>query len=254
MGKRIFLAFLLLIFGVQFSIGQDFLVSQATVEDGLSQSTVLCLLQDQKGFLWVGTKDGLNKYDGGNFEVYRTNITEENCISDNEILALLEDRKGNIWIGTGNGLTRYDVKRNEFEIFRHILNDSSSLSNSYITTLFEDFDGTILIGTRFGLNRFDPEKQQFIRIDSNRTSPLERKFVKSIFVGSNNYYWIVYEKEICLFKRESNSIISIDEEFKNSVSLKGGTKIHSFLEDDLGNIWIGTDKGLNYFDIEKKEI
>ena len=83
-------------------------------EQGLSQNSVLCILQDQRGFLWFGTEDGLNKYDGYSFTVYKIDIYDTTSISENHILSLCKDHNGILWIGTEGGLNRYNYSTNSF--------------------------------------------------------------------------------------------------------------------------------------------
>ncbi len=245
----------LFIFGAnQVSLSQSYKFSHLSVNEGLSQATVLCMLEDHQGFFWIGTADGLNRYDGAEFEIYRTNSNQENSISDNEIMVLLEDQKGNIWIGTGNGLTRFNADRNKFDIFRHNPLDTTSLSNDYITSILEDKDGTLLIGTKFGLNRFDPDKQAFTRIEPNLETPLDRKFVKSIYQTSDSKFWVGFEKELCQFNKETNKIIAFNGEFRSQGSMEAVNHLLSFFEDRSGVLWIGTLHGLYYYDKRKENI
>lgn len=235
-------------------VSQSLQFSMISANEGLSQATVLCLLEDQNGFLWIGTADGLNKYNGSSFEVFRSKNDQKNCISDNEVMALLEDRRGNIWIGTGNGLTRLDYSNNKFDIFRHDPLDSLSLSNNYITSLYEDQDGNILIGTKFGLNRFEPVKQVITRIRVNEEKSLKRKFVKAIHGTSNGQCWIGFDDDLCLFDKKSNQLILPDSIFNTSISLKKEQQLLSILEDRSRVLWLGTNEGLYFFDSVKKEL
>ena len=88
-------------------INQNIKFKHITVEDGLSVSWVHTIVQDSCGFIWVGTHNGLNRYDGYTFVTYKNNINDKNCISNNSIKCLLEDSKGNFWIGTNKNLNRY---------------------------------------------------------------------------------------------------------------------------------------------------
>ena len=88
---------------------------QLSYKDGLSQSVVMCSLQDRIGFMWFGTQDGLNLYDGYRFRVYKHNPDDPNSISGNWIQALYEDRKGDLWVGTTAGLNRFDRETERFE-------------------------------------------------------------------------------------------------------------------------------------------
>ena len=91
-----------------------------TIEDGLSQNAGLAIFQDSKGYLWIGTQDGLNRYDGYNFKIYKHDPDDPNSISHNSILAIEEDQDGYLWIGTwGGGLNRFDPAAGTFIRYRH---------------------------------------------------------------------------------------------------------------------------------------
>jgi ligand-binding sensor domain-containing protein len=113
-----------------------------SIESGLSQSWVWCILQDKKGFMWFGTKDGLNKYDGYKFTVYKHDPGNPNSLSNNIVTALYQDRSGVPWIATeGGGLNRFDRETENFKSFRHIPNNDLSISGNSITSIFEDNSG-----------------------------------------------------------------------------------------------------------------
>jgi len=97
-------------------------------EQGLSQATARCIYQDSKGFLWVGTQDGLNKYDGYTFTIYRHDQADQNSLSNNSVSAILEDKFGMLWIGTtGGGLNRFDRQTEKFTRYLHDANNPQSL-------------------------------------------------------------------------------------------------------------------------------
>src|ERR1700730_11709611 len=130
---------------------------------GLSQNNVLCVLQDRKGFMWLGTREGLNKYDGYSFTLYKNDPKNENSISNNYISDMLEDSSGIIWIATwGGGLNKFDERKNRFTSFKHDEKNSNSISSNLVTRLTKDSEGFLWIGTEDGgLNRFDPQTDQF---------------------------------------------------------------------------------------------
>jgi ligand-binding sensor domain-containing protein len=130
-----------------------------SVEAGLSQDTISCILQDSKGFMWFGTMDGLNKYDGNHFTVYVPIPGDANSLSFNYITAIHEDASGMLWIGTyGGGLNKFDRKKEIFTCYKNEPNNPNSLSDNYVITIFEDQSGILWIGTGSGgLNKFDRE-------------------------------------------------------------------------------------------------
>ena len=128
-----------------FCYSQNPIFKSLTVENGLSSSDVNCLIQDKLGFIWIGTDNGLNRFDGTNFKVYRHHQNKSNSISDNSIWSLYEDKEGNIWIGTKGGtLNKFSPISEKFE--QIILNENKFNENS-ITSILEDNAGTIWVGT-----------------------------------------------------------------------------------------------------------
>jgi two-component sensor histidine kinase/ligand-binding sensor domain-containing protein len=135
------------------------------IEDGLSQSAIRAIAQDSRGFMWFGTEDGLNRYDGFNFKIFRHDPENADSLSLNYISVICADRKGHLWIGTeGGGLNRLDPGAERFIRFRSNPEDPAGLSDDYITALAEDPAGRIWVGTTHGgLNRFEPETGRFVR-------------------------------------------------------------------------------------------
>ncbi|MBN1893615.1 hybrid sensor histidine kinase/response regulator, partial [bacterium] len=123
------------------------------IGDGLSQNTVSCILQDREGFMWFGTEDGLNRYDGGRFEVFRPDPSDPKSLSDGFIQCLAEDLEGRIWIGTSAGLNVYDQTAGCFHRLLQEPDDPYSLDHDSVTALYLDRAGDLWIGTAAGLNR-----------------------------------------------------------------------------------------------------
>ena len=125
-------------------------------EHGLSQAGVFCIYQDSRGLLWFGTEDGLNRYDGYKFIVYKYDSENPKSISHNFIRAIYEDNKNNLWIGTEmGGLNRFNRLKEEFVRYTHNPDNPESLSSNRVYEIFEDSHGELWIGTFNGLNRFN---------------------------------------------------------------------------------------------------
>jgi signal transduction histidine kinase/ligand-binding sensor domain-containing protein/DNA-binding response OmpR family regulator len=135
--------------------GHNVIVRRMSTEHGLSDRTVLAITQDRAGFIWLGTNDGLNRYDGRTFTVYRNIPGDSTSLSDNKILSLCADSCGYLWIGTAHGLNRFDPATLSFRRYLHDASDSTSISDDDIKSLYQDLSGNVWAGTARGLNRFD---------------------------------------------------------------------------------------------------
>ena len=137
-----------------------YVFNHLTSKDGLSQSSAIAIHQDQLGQIWIGTRDGLNKYDGTKITVYRSEPDNPNSISNNDILTIQEDAEGYLWIGTYNGLNKYNPKTNTFTRYFHT-QDDNSLSNNVVWTLKVLSNDKICIGTTEGLSIYDKTTNTF---------------------------------------------------------------------------------------------
>ncbi len=164
-----------------------------TIENGLSQNAGLAIFQDSKGYLWIGTQDGLNRYDGYNFKIYKHDPDNPNSISHNSIFAIDEDKDGYLWIGTwGGGLNRFNPAAEIFTSYRNNPDEPSSLSNDTVTSLKQDASGALWVGTLGGLNRYDPVTNGFdhFRNDANNPESLSSDAISVIFEDSHHQLWI----------------------------------------------------------------
>lgn len=131
---------------------QDFHFKQISLEDGLAQSSINAVAQDLHGFMWFGTQDGLNRFDGNEFVVYKNIPFDSTSLSENFITALLVDSKNQLWVGTMNeGLHLFNSKTQTFQRF-YFINNENSISNNNINTIYEDKNGRVWVGTSNGLN------------------------------------------------------------------------------------------------------
>jgi ligand-binding sensor domain-containing protein/signal transduction histidine kinase len=246
-----------------------------SIEQGLSQSTVHSIIQDKTGFIWIATEDGLNRYDGHGFIVYRNERDNKTSISNNQVRALLQDKNGTIWAGTGNGLSAlnlmYDdkskINKEGFYNFFNNQEDTLSLCDNNIRCLFEDKDGDIWIGTTGGLNKIVNNSknnndenyltkikftQSFFNDRFNKL--ITKEFISSITEDGNGNLWFgTMGKGVIVYNRKTGTVNNYKNEEGNPGSI-GSNYVIKLFTDFSGRVWIGTyGGGLNRFDhITKK--
>ncbi|MFQ3589872.1 MAG: two-component regulator propeller domain-containing protein [Chloracidobacterium sp.] len=169
---------------------------------GLSQSTAQCLTQDNQGFLWIGTQDGLNRYDGYTFQTFRADPTHSASLSDNYITALCATPTG-LWIGTQHGLNRYDPVRQVFTRFYARAEDPQSLAHDRITALGCDARGGLWVGTPHGLHRWEGER--FTRFPYQDDSGLAESLnvIRAIVPDATGTLWLGTNGGLCRFDPSS---------------------------------------------------
>ncbi|WP_235005350.1 hybrid sensor histidine kinase/response regulator transcription factor [Pedobacter nyackensis] len=220
-----------------------------TVENGLSQSSVLSIAQDSMGFMWFGTKDGLNKYNTQNFEIYKREQGNNASLSSSQnINALLTDSKGNLWVGTQKGLNRYLPESNSFKRYQYDSKNKSSISNNIVRCIYEDKNGHIWIGTDSGLNKLTTN-DQFIRFlpGKDPNSGIAHHLVKSIHQDHEGALWLgtiqgLTRMQLIKGKYSYKSYFHKSDD-PNSLS---DSDVGVVYEDPKRNLWVGThNSGLN---------
>lgn len=233
------------------------LFNKLSLENGLSQSTINGIYQDQQGFTWFGTQDGLNRYDGYNFLVYKNDIKDKMSISDNWIWCIYEDTRNNIWIGTYNGgLNRFDRDKNVFVNYKFNSDDITSISGNNVSCIVEDKSGNLWIGTwGGGLNLFDRESNKFIRfgLDTLGTGGLSSLNVRSLMVDIDGMLLIGTWSGLNFLNPITKKFTHYKKN-KNDPGSLSDNRITNIYQDHDGNIWICTfEGGLNRFDREKNK-
>ena len=225
-----------------------------TVENGLSQTTVEYIYQDSDGYMWFGTDNGLNKYDGTNFEVYKYKGTNSNkdSISGDIIVAIEEDSEGYLWIGTTTGLSRLDRKTGEI---KNYLADgkSGSISNGNICEIFIDSKERMWVSTANGLNLYDKKSDTFTRVlYSNNYNVLTSQSIYSIVEDSNNVYWIGTDKGLNKYNEDTGEITKYTSTDKNK--LISNNSIYDLYMDNNNILWVSTSGGgLNKINTKSEE-
>ncbi len=236
--------------------GESIRFEKLSHEEGLSQGTIVSILQDSRGFLWLGTEDGLNRYDGNTFKVFKNNPDSADSLSHNWILSLYEDRSGVLWIGTfGGGLNRYDRTRQVFSFFLHQPGSPGSLSDNAVWCIHEDRQKRLWVGTDNGLNLLDRQKGSFIHFKPGGRAgnvPGHNR-IKSIHEDRNGRLWLgtlggglyLFDPQEQVFTRFSTGAGSSERRLDDTIS--------SICETRDGLLWLGTDDGFIRFNPIKKK-
>lgn len=208
-----------------------------TVENGLSQNSVISIAQDSMGFIWLGTRQGLNRYDGYRFKIYKNEAKNPLSISAGEITALLTDHSGVLWVATSMGLNRYNQQADHFQRI-------SGLSSNNIESLYQDADQNIWVGTLNGLNLLvKGHKSQSFHFSKNPKDPIN--YIYSIFKDQRGNIWLGTGNGLICMNQEKGHFRYRKVSFSNSLPTGYITALASDLK---GNLWIGTANGLCLFD------
>ncbi len=215
---------------------------------GLSQSSPNCIFQDSRGILWIGTEDGLNKYDGYDFTVYRPAINNPSAISNNRIKCIIEDKDGNLWIGTnGGGLNIYNRKFDTFSLFAGY--DSTEFQANIINCLYLGDNEMIWVGTVNGLKKIDPKKRKVTSYFNNpfSSNSISNNVITCITTGKSGFLWIgtEYGLDRMNIARETFTWYFNDPNDNKSIS---DNSISCFYRDKSNSFWIGTVNGVNLYD------
>ena len=229
-----------------FSFSQQLFFSHYSIEEGLSQSVVNCLFQDSKGFIWIGTQNGLNKFNGYTFEIYTSNPTDTSTLSNNWIYSIDEDAEGNLWIGTKGGVNKFIRKEKKFQRLYYKTGYQYDVS-VYAYDAKVARNGDILINTPPVLTIFNPKKNTY----SHYTSSLEydgavKDIYSPVMEDSDGLIWIASTRGLACFNPKTKKFSYYLQNHLNQNSISDNM-ITALFEDKKGNIWVGTESGLNVF-------
>jgi ligand-binding sensor domain-containing protein len=233
---------------------QDLQFRHLKGEDGLSQNTINCIYQDYYGFMWFGTQDGLNCYDGFAFTIYRHDPADSSSLSHNWIWDMVEDEDHNLWVATWEGLSCFDRRANTFRAYYPDSTNIHSISGTRPASLVRDEEGKIWIGIwGGGLNVLDPKTGMFTRYrnseNAGRNYPGD--YVRKLHIDSKGTIWIGTWNGLWECSRQADGELEFrsyvnDVEIPNSIS---SNRITSIREDQQGHLWVGTlGGGLNLMD------
>jgi ligand-binding sensor domain-containing protein len=223
---------------------QEMRFDHLSVEQKLSQGNASHILQDQYGFMWIATEDGLNLYDGISFTVFRNNPLDSNTITGNNIRCLAEDRAGNIWIGTLAGANMFDRKNNRFIRYQHNDAIASSLIGNEVNSIYFDSKNNLWISTASGLSLFDSTTQSFMHFLRNPGNDPD-KVVRGVVEDGRKRLWVGTASGMLLMNEDRRTFRSFIHDPSNPQSISSNKVICLYTDKDF-NLWIGTfDGGLN---------
>jgi len=235
---------------------QNYIFEHISLAQGLSNPNINFISQDSKGYLWISTFDGLNRYDGNSIKVFRNNPGDSTSIANNNCYAIAEDRKGFLWIGIpGNAIARYNPKNESFKSYP--IATGGIINNSVFYTALCDSKGNIWFGsTNHGIQKLNRTTNKFeqIKLDSSNSNAQWGQIFGLIELKNGEILASDYGSGIKIYNRKLNTFQPFN--FKSGFS---PNEIQSLYEDLSGNIWLGgsnqlieyspSDSSVTYFDI-----
>ncbi len=256
--KEILKIFFTFSFAIAFfvSLGQNHSIKVSEIIDvnGNTPNSTSSFVQDKNGFVWFGTLNGLIRYDGSNFKIYRSDGSP-NSLSNNIIRALKIDKSGNIWVGTqGGGLNKYNPKKDNFTVYKHNSKLDNSLSNNNIWTLLLDNNNNLWIGTLGGgLDKFNIKTKKFThyKYSKSNLNSLTNNDIRSLHQDKDGNIWIGTQSNgLNVLNPTTNKFKHYQLDIFNKNSLPCNS-IYSIFQDSDGLMWIGTNgAGLQMLDVK----
>jgi ligand-binding sensor domain-containing protein/signal transduction histidine kinase len=215
-----------------------------SIAQGLSQNSVYCMLQDRTGFLWFGTQDGLNRYDGYRFDVYVHDPDDASSLRGNTIFAIYEDHDGILWIGTElGGLNRFDRQKGKFSAYLAEPEDPLNPKNT-VQVIHESRSGLLWIGTNSGVLKFDRDGEAYVPF---ATSILENQSILSVDEDQFGVLWFGTSGGLVQIDPQTETIIHHQSNSRDPRALSGN-EVSAVYIDQSETLWVGTDSGLHQYD------
>jgi signal transduction histidine kinase/ligand-binding sensor domain-containing protein/CheY-like chemotaxis protein/AraC-like DNA-binding protein len=219
-------------------------VTYLGIEQGLSNNAVRCIYQDHKGFMWFGTYDGLNRYDGYGFKVFRNKFSDSASLSNNWVYAISEDIHNNLWVGTRQGISVYNTLSGKFSpvYYLSLLNHVKQKVTVDVNTIQSDNQGNMLIGTeQLGLLFCSKADNVAVQVPFKEGGKVNvRYMVQSIKTGRDNRIWLfIKDKGLCIFDQHSMVVQLVNPSIQSA----------NCLETDGLSLWVGTNNGLYRYSV-----
>ncbi len=251
MKKLLLILFFCIVAGIFVVVGQKHFsnIEHFSINNGLSQGTVNCLLLDSQGFLWIGTMDGLNKYDGYQFKIYRHDPIDSSSISSNFIYSIDEDDNGIIWIATQYGLNKYNPKTDSFDCYTRTKGNPYTLSENNVYNVFAENSNTIWVKTSIFIEQLDVRTGRFFTYKPKHDylSNISDHNNFAILRDSHGSLWVGTKDGLNLFDNQSD-VFKHYAHYDNRAGSISNNQIRAIYEDKKYDVlWIGTDFGLNKY-------
>ncbi len=221
-----------------------FRFNHLTIKDGLSQSQPYCIFQDSYGYIWIGTQDGLNRFDGNHFKVFKNNPFDSTTLTHNWVWSVQEDNKGDLWVGTFQGLCKYIRKEDRFVQYYHKSQDSTSISGNRPNYIVKDKKGRLWISSwGSGLNLYNEKTNTFtsFKNDPDDQQSISDNAVRTLFCDNRGTIWIgTWNGGLNRVIEDEKGIRFQRYNAQGEYGLEGGNRITSIAEDKQGNLWIGS--------------
>ena len=231
---------------------REFRFDHITTKDGLSQSQPNCIFEDSRGYIWVGTQDGLNRFDGYEFKVYKNDPFDSTTITHNWIWSINEDDNGNIWVATFMGVCKLVRDENRFIRYFHSNKDSTSISGNRTNFILKDRKGQIWISSwGAGLNLYNQKQNTFARFtnESVNTLSISSNYIRTLFCDRDGTVWVgSNHSAIDRIIQKDNTTLIKRYTFSSIREFGIQNTITSIEEDQQGQLWVATtDAGLWLF-------
>lgn len=227
-----------------------------SIKEGLSYDIVTSIIQDREGFIWIGTEDGLNRYDGYNFKIFKSDPSNSGSISDDWITRIFQDSKGNIWVGTSNGLNRYIPLTSSFKLYTFPSTERLNLQTGLgIGSIFEDKSGTLLVGnSERGFCELNVEQDKLLT--NGKYSELikltSNYFIRCFLEDKDGILWIGVDEGVLRYNPKDKSLKQF-RNIKDDLTSLSNDVVIEIVEDKDGDLWFATMSGLNLFDKKKEQ-
>jgi ligand-binding sensor domain-containing protein/signal transduction histidine kinase/DNA-binding response OmpR family regulator len=201
---------------------------------GLTSNTALCLLEDHDGYIWIGTRDGLNRFDGANFEAYQQKFGDSTSLINNHINCLIQSKNQELWVGTAGGLSKFNIHTKRFISYQLII-DSVQYYTNYIRTIFERNENELWIGTTHGLFIFDKKNETYRHLSISQDLSSKKNGIRYIFEDSRKRIWIGTDDGLYRYEQGNFARVPLTADADKQLIVR------KIVEDQNELLWLGTE-------------